>query len=189
MSVAERGKTKADYLFDSHKYAMALSEYEKLLSVLPDTEVTMRAVICYNMAAAQMQLFDLAGAVKSYKDSYDCVRDNETLKAYLAAKRLSVANEEYIAFLADHPEYYDMSLETEGDIRKWNDQFETTQQSRMLFTLKVLREDGSDTSGDPAPYYSEVGQITSKLKNSYREMVQTNAVIQKTVERTAQKQQ
>ncbi len=179
MSAAERGKAKADYLFDSGRYAMALNEYERMLDTFPDTETVMRASILYNMGASKAQLFDFKGAAENYRLSYDCVKDDDTLKAYLAAVRMSMKNEEYIDFLSKHGEYCDMSLETESVIHKWYDQFDTTEQSRMLFTLKVLREDGSDIPGDPAPYYSEVDQLTSKLKNSYREMVQNNGAIQK----------
>lgn len=49
----------------------------------------------------------------------------------------------------------------------------------MLFTLKVIGEDGSDTSGNPRPYYAEIDRIAVGLKDRYREMVQADAVIKK----------
>jgi tetratricopeptide (TPR) repeat protein len=189
MSGAERGKTKADYLYDSGRYSMALDEYERLIGTLPEGEVTMRADLLYNIAAAQAQLFNFSGAAENYRQSYECTGNEDTLRAYLAAVRLSMKNEDYVEFLAAHTEYCDASLETESIIRKWYDQFDTTQQSRMLFTLKVLREDGSDISGDPAPYYSEVDQLTSGLKKSYREMVQADGAVQRSEEQVEKESQ
>ena len=178
-SPAERGRTKADFLYDNGKYATALYEYEKILKGLPENEVMIKSGIYYNMASAQMQLFDFNGAAENYRCSYECTGDQETLKMYLASLRMAMKDEDYVSFIAEHPDYCDTSLEAESLFGKWKEQFDTTDQSRMLFTLKVMREDGSDTSGEPGPYYSELDRLTEELKRRYREMVQTNAAIQK----------
>ena len=73
----------------------------------------------------------------------------------------------------------DASSEVEGMIGGIREKFDTTDESRMLFTLKVMREDGSDTSGNPGPYYAEIDRIAVGLKDRYREMVQADAVIKK----------
>ena len=178
-SAAERGKTKADFLFDKGRYAAALYEYEKVIANLPENEFSMKSGICYNMGAAQAQLFDFKGAARSFHDSYECVKDRDTLKMYLMSLRMAMKNEEYVSFITDHSEYVDSSSEVEGMIGGCGERFDTTQESRMLFTLKVMREEGSDTSGDPGPYYAEVDRLAVELKNRYREMVQTDAIIQK----------
>lgn len=176
---AERGRTKADFLFDKGRYADALQAYEKIISELPENEMSVKSQILYDMGSAQMHLFNCKGAQESFMELYKCIKDDDALKMYLVSKRMDMRDEDYISFISEHSEYMDASSEVEGMIGGIREKFDTTDESRMLFTLKVMREDGSDTSGNPGPYYAEIDRIAVGLKDRYREMVQADAVIKK----------
>lgn len=85
---------------------------------------------------------------------------------YLAAKRLQLHENAYIAFLAEHGEYYELSLKVEKLTQAAVGEFETTQESRMLTALKIYKEEGNVAS-----YYDEIDKIISRKKDEYRELV------------------
>ncbi len=45
-----------------------------------------------------------------------------------------------------------------------------TEENRMLFTLRVCKEDGGG-AGSAVPYYDEIEKLTNTLKDDYRESV------------------
>ena len=87
---------------------------------------------------------------------------------YLAALRMGRQEKAYIDYIAEHPEYHELSLEVERMMKRAEGSFEGTDENRMLVTYQVMREEGAGALGGSAPYYEEIGKLTERLKKRYR---------------------
>ncbi len=87
---------------------------------------------------------------------------------YLAALRMGKQEKAYIDFIAEHPEYHEVSLEVERLIRRAEGSFEGSDENRMLVTYQVMKEEGAGTLGGGVPYYEEIGELTAGLREKYR---------------------
>ena len=167
----ERGKAKADYMLQNRKYYMALRQYYSLLARIPETDGVIRAGILHNMGVACAKLFMFRQAADRFLEAYESDRNEESLELYLAALRMHYEDKEYVAYIADHSEYHDVSLRVEKKMERSYGQFEGTDENRMLFTLQVFKEEGSGTAGSDVQYYQEIEKLTAGLKEAYREYV------------------
>ena len=167
----ERGKAKADYMLQNRKYSMAMVQYHNLLAQIPETESMLRAKILHNMGVACAKMFMYRQAADRFMEAYETDRDEESLELYLAALRMHYDDKEYVSYIAEHPEYHDVSLRVERRMDRAYGQFEGTDENRMLFTLQVFKEEGNSMAGGNAQYYQEIERLTSGLKEAYREYV------------------
>jgi tetratricopeptide (TPR) repeat protein len=167
----ERKKAKADYLLQNRKYYAAMEQYYSLLSQLPETDLILRAKLLHNLGVACAGMFMFRQAADWFMQAYETEQDSESLFSYLAALRMYMEEKDYITFISEHPEYHDMSLKVERQLEQAYGQFEGTDENRMLFTLQVFREEGNGVMGTAAPYYQEIGRLTTDLKAKYREYV------------------
>lgn len=165
-----RGKAKADYMLQNGKYYTALAQYHSLLAQLSDTDTALRAGIMHNMGVACAQLFLFGRAAEYFMQAYETDAAQESLELYLTSLRMQYGDRDYIAYIADHPEYHDASLRVERQMERAYGQFEGTDENRMLFTLQVLKEEGNGTAGVSAEYYQEIEKLTAGLKETYRSM-------------------
>ena len=166
----ERGKAKADYMLQNKKYFTSLKQYYGLLAKIPDTDSLLRAKILHNMGVACAKLFLFKQAADWFLEAYETDRDEASLELYLASLRLHFEDKDYVAYIAEHPEYHDVSLRVERQMERSYGQFEGTDANRMLFTLQVFREEGNSTAGSDVQYYQEIEKLTTGLKESYRDM-------------------
>ena len=166
----ERGKTKADYMLQSGKCFTALKQYYSLLAQIPDTDSLLRARILHNMGVACAKLFLFGHAADRFLEAYEADRNDESLELYLASLRMHYEDKDYLAYIAEHPEYYDVSLKVERQMERAYGQFEGSDENRMLFTLQVFKEEGSSTAGSDVRYYQEIEKLTTGLKEAYRDM-------------------
>lgn len=167
----ERKKAKADYLLQNRKYYAALEQYHSLLARIPETDKILQAKILHNMGVSCAGMFMFKQAAEWFMQSYQIEHEEENLISYLAAMRMSCQDKDYITFIAEHPEYHDASLAVEKRINQAVGQFEGTDENRMLFTLRVFKEEGNSTLGNTVPYYNEIEKLTNSLKEKYREYV------------------
>lgn len=167
----ERGKAKADYMLQNRKYYAALNHYHSLLTQIPETNSLLRAMILHNMGVACAKLFMFRQAADRFLEAYQTDRNVESLELYLASLRMHYEDKEYVSFIAEHPEYHDVSLRVERQMERAYGQFEGTDENRMLFTLQVFKEEGSNTGGSDVQYYEEIENLTTGLKEVYRECV------------------
>ena len=167
----EKQKYKADYLIQNGRYFMALEQYENLLSKLPKEEKKLRSSLLHNMGTANARLFLFEEAAGAFLEAYRLDGAIESLQQYLTAKRLAKKDKDYVAHIADHPEWHEVSLQVERMLEQCSGQFEATEENRMLFTLQVCKEEGNSTGGSTNPYYNEIERLTGDLKERYRESV------------------
>ncbi|MCM1123564.1 MAG: hypothetical protein NC416_13365 [Eubacterium sp.] len=167
----ERRKAKADYMLENRKYYMALKQYYSLIGQIPESDRILRSAVLHNMGVACAQMFMFRQAADWFLGAYAEDRNEESLAMYLASLRMHYEEKEYIAFIAQHPEYHDVSLKVERRIEQATGQFEGTDENRMLFTLQVFKEEGSGMGGSDVQYYQEIERLTAGLKEKYREYV------------------
>ena len=89
----------------------------------------------------------------------------EHLDAYLAAKRMELTEDAYVAFAAQNPENYTESLELEKRIEQFEREWEQQPEYRQL------RLRGDWRVNDRVKYDAENERLTQALKNSYRTSV------------------
>lgn len=167
----ERGKAKADYMLQNRKYLTALKQYHSLLAQIPETDNLLRGKILHNMGVACAKMFMFRQAADQFMQAYETDGNEESLELYLASMRMHYEDKDYVAYIADHPDYHDISLKVERQMERAYGQFEGTDENRMLFTLQVFKEEGSSTLGSNIQYYQEIEKLTSGLKEAYREYV------------------
>ncbi len=171
LSPYEKQKAKADYMLQNQKYVIAAEQYEAMLAQMPEEETELRGRVRHNLGVAKAKMFLFAYAAEEFLAAYQISGSPESLKEYLVAKRMCSTDKEYIDFIAQNPNYHEMSLQVERLVEQAKGQFDTTQENRMLFTLQVCKEEGSTTAGNTVPYYTEIEKITNSLKDAYRECV------------------
>lgn len=167
----ERGKAKADYMLQNRKYLTALKQYHGLLAQIPETDNLLRGKILHNMGVACAKMFMFRQAAEQFMQAYETDGDEESLELYLASMRMHFEDKDYVAYIAEHPDYHDVSLRVERQMERAYGQFEGTDENRMLFTLQVFKEEGNSTAGSDVQYYQEIEKLTSGLKEAYREYV------------------
>ena len=162
----EKQKKQGDFLMKNGRYQMALQEYDRLLSLLPETESELRPLLYHNMGVAYGHLFQFESAAKYLKKAYELSGREESGIQYLSAVRNQLSEGEYISFIADNGQYYELSLKVEKLYEAARGQFEATRENRMLSALKIYRDEGNTAS-----YYEEIDKIISEMKDKYRENV------------------
>ena len=171
LSPSERQKSKADYMLLNGRLYGALKQYHALLMQIPETNRTLLSQVMHNMGVAYAKLFMFLQAADRFKQAYETDGAEDSLALYLTCVRLYSQDKEYVSFIADHPEYHNVSLRVERHMEQAAGQFEATDENRMLFTLQVFKEEGSSTAGSDTPYYEEIEKLTNALKERYREYV------------------
>ncbi len=170
LSVYEKQKAKADYMLQNKRYAIALERYEELLLTLPEEEKELRGKVLHNMGVINARLFLFERAQEYFDKAYQVSGNTESLKQCLAARRMKSSDKEYLDYIAAHPNLHEKSLQVERMVEQAAGQFEMTEENRMLFTLRVCKEDGGG-AGSAVPYYDEIEKLTNALKDAYRESV------------------
>lgn len=162
----ERSKKQGDYLTETGRYQLAITEYERILTELPEAEKELRASVYHNLGVAYGNLFQFESAARYFKRAYELSDREESGIHYLLAQRKQLTEGAYITFLAENARYYELSLKVEKMLREATDGFEATRESRMLSALKIYKDEGNTAS-----YYEEMDRIITRLKEHYRESV------------------
>ncbi len=165
VSMTEKKKAKADYFLESRRYALAIGSYQELLeeeAMVP----SLRGRIWHNMGTAQARLFLYEKAACSFEEAYRCCGEPSCLQAFLAAKRLSMNEGDYLNFLTENKEYYQASLELEKAMAKrrsgWTD-------SRNDSAVSSIRS--AFFSGEEEACGRLFGAELERLKDAYRDYV------------------
>lgn len=170
MNPYERQKAKADYMLQNKRYVIAIDRYDELLSKLPKEEKEIRAKALHNRGVAGAKLFLFEHAQEDFMAAYQISGNAESLHQFLAARRMQDDEKDYVEYIAEHPDLHEISLRVEKQVEQAAGQFEMTDENRMLFTLRVCKEE-NDTAGGIIPYYEEIEKLAASLKDAYREIV------------------
>jgi len=140
LSNLEKRKSQIDYMVEKRKYAAAIRGYDMLLETwnhleqegkeLPAGKV--RAAILHNKGVALTGLMFYGKAAYYFNEAWKTDPDREHLDAYLAAKRMELTEDAYVAFAAQNPENYTESLELEKRIEQFEWEWEQQPEYRQL---------------------------------------------------------
>ena len=172
LSGLEKRKNQADYLLDRKKYLAAIHCYDEILSEWKEETVPggagpgIRADILHNkgVALAGLMLYEQAAA--AFRQAYALTGDSEECIAFLAAKRISLPEEDYIQFVAELPEYYEESMALEKRMEDIRESFAGSMASVTLAERRSKRQ-----GVEKQEYYQENDTLPDYLKMSYRNNV------------------
>ena len=166
LNIYEKLKSRADYMVSAGRYAKAVLEYDSLLEELPGEEKQLRAKLLHNKGVALCGLFFFTEAAQAFKEAYAIIPDAETLTEYLAAKRMSMEESEYVAFVAGIPDYYTETMELESRVERLHREWEEAAVKKQLEERMAIKEEGN-----MAAYYEETDRWVRELKHRYRDSV------------------
>ena len=159
---------RADYLRESGLYAQSASLYQEILAGLPETERELRAGALRGLAVSECSRFLFALAAGHFEKAWRLTQAHDDYFGFLAAARLSMTPEEYVAYVAAHPEAYDCSLELEKRMEELKSDYPQTAGGRQLERLRRFWQEGRTYS-----FEAELLSVVHDLKERYREDAQT----------------
>ncbi|MBE5883713.1 MAG: hypothetical protein E7291_04775 [Lachnospiraceae bacterium] len=174
LSNIEKRKSQIDYLVKKKKYDMALRGYDALLSKWQQLEregqgmpaARVRAAILHNKGVAFTGLMLYGQAADAFWLAQETYNSESHFMAFLAAKRMELSEEEYIAFAAEMANSYDMTLALEKQIESLQGEWQEHEDYQRLQLRNEWKEGSSKQK-----YYEESERWTLGLKNSYRNSV------------------
>lgn len=173
LSNLEKRKSQIDYMVEKRKYAAAIRGYDMLLETWSDLEREgrelpagkVRAAILHNKGVALTGLMLYDKAAEYFREAWQADPDRSHLDAYLAAKRMELSEDAYVAFAARNPEFYTESLELEKSMEQFGREWEQQPEFRQLKLRREWR------ANDRQKYDVENERLITALKNSYRTSV------------------
>lgn len=163
-SVGERKKTRADYFLENGKYELAICEYEILLREREKECPTLfDGTIYKGMGCAFAKMFLFEQADYYFEKAYGILKDDDVLFKMLGAKRLYLPEQDYICYIADNPEFFDISQELEEKLNAAEKMWSVSERKKQLDDLKECKN-----VGEAQLYYDEIERMTNRLKESFR---------------------
>lgn len=172
LSSIEKRKGQIDYLVRKKKYAAALCGYDLLLKRWEEQEssgavmpaASCLAAIIHNKGVAFAGLMRYDMAAEHFRLAYERDKREDYYIDYLAAKRLRLPENEYVAFAANSPENYRHTLELEKKMERFSEEWELQPEYLQLYNRRESR-----TGGDVKKYYGESERLVRLLKDNYRD--------------------
>lgn len=162
LSVAERKKLRADAYCKKQRYAKASAEYEQLLKETEADQVKFRAKLYHNLGVCAAGMFLYEQAAEYFEQAFHEYPNTESYVQFLTAKKLGCSQTEYLAYLAEHPESYEDSLEVENRLMRVEQAWEKMPFNEML-------QDMMDD--EQATYYNTIKKLVVQAKADYIKMV------------------
>ncbi len=167
-SVGERKKTRADYYLDNGKYELAIKEYELLLKDREGCIATsFEGGIYYGMGLAFAKMFLFEQADYYLEKAYEVLDGEKVAFQMLAAKRLYLSDQDYICYVADHPELFQISQDLEVRLNEAEKMWQVSEKKKQLDDLKECKY-----IGEAQLYYEEIERMTNRLKENFRKCLQ-----------------
>lgn len=174
LSRIEKRKSQVDYLVKKKKYLSAIREYDNLTvkwRELEEKGEPLPAVNCLSsilhnkgVALAGLMLYDRAA--DCFLAAYETDQDPDCYRDFLAAKRMTLTEEEYVAFAAERAENYGHTLNLEKELELLLGEWEQQPEYLLLYNRR-LRRSGIERQS----YYEEGDRLIQALKDGYRSSV------------------
>lgn len=162
LNIYEKRKKRIDGMAEKGKLETALLEYDRLLGEIPETEKNLSAGLWHNRGVVLAGLFRFGEAASSFATAYGLNGDRDSYFHFLAAKRMKLSDDDYVALVADREEAYEASMELEKKMDSLLAEYEETDTEKYLQQMKVWRN-----SEEAGRYYTETGKVVRKLKEKY----------------------
>ena len=161
----EKRMARAKTLRENARPFEALEEYRRLLEELPSPERRIRNQALQAMGEVYAGQFRFRAAADCYEKAWKLTGSSENYLNYLACIRLGLSDAEYLAFVSEHPESYQASLELEKRMDQYNTEFDTSERKLALDSLRQYQSGGQSTS-----YEVALHQTIQRLKEEYRQI-------------------
>lgn len=172
LNVLEKRKLRIDHLAEQKRYLAAVTEYDALLGTWEaamgekkNAGAELKASILHNKGTALAGLMRYSQAADSFRQAYETDRNQESLKCFLAAKRMELSDNDYVAYAASVPDSAETVLSLEKLIEELNKEWELEADYLRLLERKHLREENERA------YLEEDDRVLMALKEEYRSMV------------------
>lgn len=142
-NILERAKARGDYFLESKKFVLALHEYDELLRQLKGMDPAFLGKVYHNSGVAQAQLFLFDRAAASFEQAWKLTKSEASARQFLAAKRLELGEQEYVAFLAEHPDLYNASLGLEEQVQRCNEKWKQDEDAVFILHATEALQDGA----------------------------------------------
>ena len=167
-SVGERKKNRADYYLENGKYELAIKEYELLLKERENcTETAFEGSIYHGMGVAFAKMFLFEQADYYLEKAYEILAEEKVAFRMLAAKRLYKSEQEYICYVAEHPELFQVSQSLEERLTESEKMWLVSEKKKQIEDLKKCKD-----IGEAQLYYEEMERMTNRLKENFRRCLQ-----------------
>lgn len=174
LSSIEKKKSQIDYLVGKKKYVAAVKGYDRLIEKWQEQDregeplpaVGCLAAVWHNKGVAFAGLMIYDKAAECFLKAYETEGREDFYRDYLAAKRMELSENDYVAFAAGNTQNYELALRLEKDVEQLTEEWERQPEYLRLNNRRELR------SGDNRQkYYDENERLTQTLKDSYRSCV------------------
>ncbi len=166
MDIYEKRMARAEYLMSRGMIQQAFNEYEYLWQHMPEMDRNVKATIEHNEGVMYAHLFMYDRAGELFFKAWEDGGDEESYLCYLASKRMTMSEQEYVAFVGEHKEARNLSLRLEQRMDEASDLYDSSTANIKLRSLELYKN-GSKMS----EYYDEVERLTEDMKTEYRNLV------------------
>ncbi|MBO4981577.1 MAG: hypothetical protein J6C84_06745 [Lachnospiraceae bacterium] len=174
LSGIEKRKSQIDYMAGRKKYVSAVRGYDSLLAKWQEMEgegkalpaAGVRAAILHNKGVALAGMMLYGQAAECFLEAYRADGGQSHYDAFLAAKRLELNDEEYIAFAAELTTDCENTLRLEKTMEQLKKGWEEQADCQRLKVRTGWRK-----GNEQQKYYDENERLTYTLKESYRDYV------------------
>lgn len=167
MNSLQKNKIRADYFLKNERYALALQAYEELTAELAkEKDHKLIASVYYNMGVIYAHLFLFGQAGEYFRLAYETQPKEEYQVAYLAVRRLTDPDAEYLKLVGENETYHRASRVLEDMVDKVEKDWKISEEHMRIMEMRRLRETGSMEA-----YARQVEQMNRSCKEMYRNMV------------------
>lgn len=163
LTMAQRYKKRAEYLYQQGRFRQALSIYSELAEHIPVTDTAERALIYYNMASIYAMDFAYEEAAGFYYQSYLLRPDVETRVAYILAKKMALSDYGFGSFQREKPEWEQDFLRADALFLAAQEKWEHSKEKALAIELSELK-----SSVQRESYHKRMGELLEQLKKDYR---------------------
>ncbi|MCR5255804.1 MAG: hypothetical protein K6D96_07700 [Acetatifactor sp.] len=169
LSGLEKRKRQIDFMLNAGSILAAIKQYELLLEKCDeenrqsaDFVDKIKAAVLHNEGVAYTRIFDYVKGGECFKKAYDYQPDPVHYKSYIACKKFSLTDREYLDFVAENSEGYEYSVWLEKNLVDLQVSFNSSDEREKVNRLLDLRIDKKQE------YYEEIDKLTVRLKEMYR---------------------
>lgn len=165
MSNSERRKRRADRYMLDEKYSEAAAEYRAIISGSAMNELSEYEYgnILHNLGVFEIRRGEMEEAIHLFIDAYERNGNDESLKAYLSALKLTKNSGRYRSEVQRLVNNVSLFNEIENEVNLAEEDFEQSNESGEITRLKVLWQQGRFSEAKRLS-----GEIITRLKHMYR---------------------